>query len=203
MQGVLDKNRQARQEAEMLGAGFKAVEAAARAAANAAAGIGAAADAAVSGVQRLASAMWDAAQARIAYSQDIGGGRSMGRGGPELDPFGFRDQLSKQGGGVSVGGGGGGGGGGSNPIQAELEAMQQGLVSQEELQAQSYARQQEVLNQALQQRLVTQEQYQQMMQQAQAQHDFAMQQSVSQGAQGVLSAMGALFQGSKKIASTG
>jgi hypothetical protein len=103
---------------------------------------------------------------------------------------------------LSGGGGGRGGGGGgglASQLQTEIEAMQQALMSQEQLQAESFARQQETLDQALQQRLITQEEYQRMMQQAQATHDFAMTQSVNKGVGDTLSALGSLFQGSKKI----
>jgi len=64
----------------------------------------------------------------------------------------------------------GGGGGGGNPLQSELEALQQSLMSQEQLQLESFQRQQEVLQQALQQRLITQQEYAAMMETAQQQH---------------------------------
>ena len=101
----------------------------------------------------------------------------------------------------TVGGGGGGGGATTlaDQLQSELEVIQESLMSQEQLQMESYARQQEVLNQALQQRLITQEEYQRLMEQAQATHDFAMTQSVNDGVSQTLSALGQLFQGSKKI----
>ena len=76
----------------------------------------------------------------------------------------------------SVGGGGGGGGGAprENPIIKELESVQQGLMTQEELQIQSFQRQQETLQSALNQRLLTQEEYNALMQDAQAQHQDRM-----------------------------
>lgn len=99
----------------------------------------------------------------------------------------------------ATGGGGGGGGAAENPIQAELEALQEGLMSAEQLQMESYTRQQEVLNEALNQRLITQQEYQALMQQAESSHAFAMQQSVNQGVSQTLGHLGTLFQGSKKI----
>ena len=93
----------------------------------------------------------------------------------------------------------GGGGAAENPIQAELEALQEGLMSAEQLQMESYTRQQEVLNEALNQRLLTQQEYARMMQQAESSHAFAMQQSVNKGVSQTLGHLGTLFQGSKKI----
>jgi uncharacterized membrane protein YgcG len=77
--------------------------------------------------------------------------------------------------------------------------MQESLMTQEQLQMESYARQQEMLDQALSQRLISQEEYQNLMQQAQQTHDFAMTQSVNQGVSDTLNALGSLFKGSKKI----
>jgi hypothetical protein len=142
--------------------------------------------------------------ATIAQTQ-IGGGRGAGPGGP-LVGSGQLAELQAGGGQirnmpVSVPGGGVGGGGGgiASQLQTEIEAMQEALLTQEQLQAESYMRQQETLNQALAQRLITQEEYQRLMQQAQATHDFAMTQSVNKGVTDTLSALGSLFQGSKKI----
>ena len=77
--------------------------------------------------------------------------------------------------------------------------MQEALMTQEQLQLESFTRQQEMLDQALAQRLITQEEYSGLMQQAQATHEFAMQQSVNKGVSDTLGALGQLFQGSKKI----
>jgi len=71
-------------------------------------------------------------------------------------------------------GGGGGGGGGSNPIVGELETLQNSLMTQEQLQIESYTRQQETLRAALDQRLITQTEYAAMMEQAQQQHSDKM-----------------------------
>lgn len=69
---------------------------------------------------------------------------------------------------------GGGGGGGSNPIVGELETLQNSLMTQEQLQIESYTRQQETLRAALDQRLITQTEYAAMMEQAQQQHSDKM-----------------------------
>lgn len=79
---------------------------------------------------------------------------------------------------VSYGSGGGfggfGGGGGAGGV--DLEALQRQIMSQEELQIEAYARQQETLQTALDQRLVTTEQYNAMLEQAQRQHGERMSQ---------------------------
>lgn len=70
--------------------------------------------------------------------------------------------------------GGGGGGGRENPLLAEFEALRESLMGQEELQLESYARQQEALQYALEQRLITQQEYNAMMAEAQRQHQEEM-----------------------------
>lgn len=75
--------------------------------------------------------------------------------------------------GLPSGGGGGGssgGGGGVNPIIAELDSVRQALMSQEELQIASFARQQETLRAALEQRLITQQEFAALMEDAQRTH---------------------------------
>lgn len=61
-----------------------------------------------------------------------------------------------------------------DPLIKELESVQQGLMTQEELQMQSYQRQQETLQSALDRRLLTQQEYNDLMQDAQAQHQDRM-----------------------------
>lgn len=127
----------------------------------------------------LAATLWDAAAAAAAAGGgqgDATGGDfplgSRGRSRPKAAPTGI--------GGIdwgapkTSGGGGGGGGGGENPIVAELEAVQQSLMSQEELQIESYMRQQETLRTALDQKLITQQEYNALMEDAQRQHGEAM-----------------------------
>lgn len=67
-----------------------------------------------------------------------------------------------------------GGVGEVDPIAAELAALQESLMTQEELQIASFQRQQETLEQALSQKLLTQQEYNALMQDAQAQHADAM-----------------------------
>jgi len=81
-------------------------------------GIGKAASGAYGAVSSLVAKMWEMGQARAAYSKSVGGGRGLGRGGPELDPYGYRAQLerdSKWKPPSSGAGSGGGGGGGVEP----------------------------------------------------------------------------------------
>lgn len=73
-----------------------------------------------------------------------------------------------------TGGGRRGGAARVNPIIAELESLQQGLMTQEELQMQSYMRQQETLQSALDQRLLTQQEYSDLFEKSQLQHVTAM-----------------------------
>jgi hypothetical protein len=69
---------------------------------------------------------------------------------------------------------GGRGGGKVDAIQTELERLREGLMSQEEAQIASFARQQETLQRALDQKLLTQEQYAALMEEAQKKHVAAM-----------------------------
>ena len=73
-------------------------------------------------------------------------------------------------------GGGGGGGGGTNPVQAQLESLRQQLMTEEQLEMESWTRRQEMLQQALDQRLLTQQEYAALMEQAQQQHSDKMSQ---------------------------
>lgn len=79
-----------------------------------------------------------------------------------------------EGGGVAVGCGGGRGVSLSDQIQADLETLRAGFMTQEELQIAAYASQQELLQQALEQRLITQQEYNDLMEQAQQEHARAM-----------------------------
>ena len=92
-----------------------------------------------------------------------------------------------------------GGGGGANPIQSQLEALQESLMSQEQLEADSFARRQETLNSALQQRLISQQEHAALMEQVEKTHQFAMTKETNAGVQATLGHLGQLFQGSKKI----
>jgi hypothetical protein len=98
-----------------------------------------------------------------------------------------------------AGAGTGGGAAAENPLIAEIEALQQSFMTQEQLQLESYQRQQETLDQALQQRLISQQEYAALMEQVEGTHQAAMQSQINEGISSTLSALGQLFQGSKKI----
>lgn len=188
--------------------------AAADRAAGAVAGIGTAADGAVGAVSNLAAKMWDMAQARIAANnaleaiafENSPAGQAMnrygGRGTTSNRPvtMGTGEIVNFAGSDTGAGvGSGSGAGDAESPWAAELEALQQSLMTQEQLQAESFARQQEVLNQALQDRLISQQEYAALMEQVEATHQAAMQSELNDGISGTLNALGQLFQGSKKI----
>ena len=107
-------------------------------------------------------------------------------GGPQLDQF--NNPIA-----------GRGAGGGGDPIQGQLEALQESLMSQEQLEADSFARRQETLNSALQQRLISQQEHAALMEQVEKTHQFAMTKETNAGVQATLGHLGQLFQGSKKI----
>lgn len=137
-------------------------------------------DVAISGAANLASQFWDAAQAAAAMrSASASGGPTGNVSGLGVSQNPFDTQRGTVVPFVRPGGGGGGGsrggGGGSvNPIIAELESLRQSLLTQEEMQIQSFARQQETLRTALEQRLITQQEYAAMMEDAQRQHSDRM-----------------------------
>ena len=165
---------------------------------------------AISDASLLAGELWGAAEAAAAAvnARDMLGQMAIefSPGGQAMKAYGSRGQNAAQ---IALAarnapkdsgvGAGSSGGAASNAIQSELAAMQESLMTQEQLQMESYARQQEMLDQALSQRLISQEEYQNLMQQAQQTHDFAMTQSVNQGVSDTLNALGSLFKGSKKI----
>lgn len=117
---------------------------------------------------RAANSFRDMSSAFPTFISGAGAGRGA-VGMPSGEPI-----LGGGGDAAAVGGGGGGGGAATNPIVAELESLQQSLMTQEELQLASFQRQQEVLQEALNQRLLTQQEYNSLMEQAQAQHQAAM-----------------------------
>lgn len=95
--------------------------------------------------------------------------------------------------------GGGGGSAAANQLQTELQTLQESLMTQEQLQMESYTRQQETLRAALDQRMITQQEYQTLMEAASAQHFKAMADGSANGATQILGALGTLFEGNKKV----
>jgi hypothetical protein len=127
-----------------------------------------------------------------ALGQTTGGSLAGMSGASVLPPMG----------GEGEGGGRAAGGGGRqqvNPLIGQLESLEQSLLTAEELQVQSYQRQQETLEQALNQRLLTQQEYARMMEQVEQSHQFAMVQAANDGARQTLSNLATVFQGSKEI----
>lgn len=145
---------------------------------------------AISDASTLAAKLWDAAAAQASMSQKLAGAynlyantRNQAPGVPVGEgsdtPGGVRPRRPPHG--VpgedwGTAGGGGGGGGKKNPLDGELEALQKALMTKEQLELDSFARQQETLTAALDQRLITQQEYAAMMEAAQQQHSDAMEQ---------------------------
>jgi len=135
-------------------------------------------NAAIGQAQTLAGAIWAAVSAKAAF---FGSGAGAQVKSDKLNAFAKnRAGVAGYGSGFDFsglggdGGGGGGGGGGQNPVVADLESLRQTLLSQEEVQLASFARQQETLQAALEQRLLTQEDYAALMEAAQAAHQDRM-----------------------------
>lgn len=135
-------------------------------------GIGGWLGAAVDWASGLADKLWSGADAAAAIRNGSGGmgpkstlagGRSAGNGGPEIDPYGFRDQLARDQARSaaslnvprSVGGGGGGGGGGADPDIARAKALTEGVRTETE----KYAIALEEVNRLKQRGLITDETY--------------------------------------------
>lgn len=116
-----------------------------------------------------------------------GGAKPFVYGGPNLDAFNNPIADKK------------GGAGAANRLESELETLQQSLMSQEQLEMESFARRQETLNSALQQRLLSQEEHARLMEQVEKTHQFAMTKATNDGVQSTLGHLAQLFQGSKKI----
>lgn len=215
LQAQLDAYRRAREEAEKAKKEADRIKAAADAAAISVGSIGDAAAGAVGQVKSLAGAMWDvaaAAAARIQAERSVseykagglaaqyaqyGAGRVAGERaareqGALYNPPGMGASSG-------VGAGGGGGGAAENPLQGELEALQQSLLSQEQIEAESHMRRLEMLKSALDQRLITQQEYAALMEQVERTHQFAMGKETREGISATLTALGGLFEGSKKI----
>ena len=81
------------------------------------------------------------------YIEAVGGGRGLNMGGPELDPYGFRDQLRRdQNNAPTVGSSGGGGGGGAG--DARIISLIESLQTEREVIEEWYAESQTILQTA-------------------------------------------------------
>lgn len=114
-----------------------------------------------------------------------GGAKPFVYGGPNLDAF--NNPIAK------------GGAAAAKRLKSELETLQESLMTQEQLEMESFARRQETLNSALQQRLLSQEEHARLMEQVEKTHQFAMTKATNDGVQSTLGHLAQLFQGSKKI----
>lgn len=127
--------------------------------------------AATGGAAALAARLWDAAKAQAALQSDAAGNAtpfadgSLARQAPPGRPMdlGTPDPAS-----------GGGGGGGVNPVQAQLDQLRESLLSEEQIEIESYERRQETLQAALNQKLISQQEYIKMAEEAQRAHQEAM-----------------------------
>jgi hypothetical protein len=107
------------------------------------------------------------ARASMVYSGRGGDPRQFGANAGASNTFGV-DNFAVP------GAAGGGGGGGQNPIVAQLEALRQQMMTEEQIEMESYAKRQEMLQQALAQQLVTQEEYAALMQGVNSDHQSKM-----------------------------
>lgn len=112
------------------------------------------------------------------YVKAVGGGRGLGMGGPELDPYGFRKQLDRVPAGKSGSSGSkrSGGGGGSlaenrmEDIYRYLESDKY-LVEQENL---VYQQRQETLESSLKNKIITLEEYNQIEKDLKTKHEYEL-----------------------------
>lgn len=158
------------------------------------------ASAELSGALDTAGASANRLRAAMAGMITEGIGFQLSQGGPAPDTSPF--QL-----GTPIGGGtglpaaprAGKGAAPVNPLIAQLEQLEQSLMTQEQLEIDSFQRRQQILEDALRQQLLTRQEYANLMEQVEASHQFAMTQQTNQGVSQALGALGNLFQGSKKI----
>lgn len=147
----------------------------------------------VAAIQAAIDKAGEYARSSMQYSGRGGDPRQFGANAGQTGTFNVENFA------VPGAGGGGGGGAAVNPLQTELETLQHGLMTQEQLQMESYARQQQTINNALQQRLISQQEYAALMEQVEKTHQLAMTKETNAGVQATLGHLGQLFQGSKKI----
>lgn len=172
---IVPKAAEANAKIDAMAGLLRAASAAASAAAGAVSSIGRAASGAYGAVSSLAAKMWEVAQAKAAALAPgkLAATGDDGRGGQRDTVAGSRTVMPDQPW-MNTGVGDGGGGGGQDPLVGELETLRNSLLSQEEMQIESFAKQQETLDAALAQRLLTQQEYAALMEQAQREHQEKM-----------------------------
>ena len=87
----------------------------------------------------------------------------------------------------------------TNPLIGDLDAIEQSLMTAEELQIASYERQQETLKSALDQKLIAESEYARLSEQIAQAHAGAMIDAANNQTRGTLNNLQTMFQGSKKI----
>lgn len=173
---------------------LNAVESAAGSAAGAVGAIGNAAAASYGNVMALASALGAAAMERATLVADPS---HIGKR-PKAAPVGGIDM------GVGFGGGGkGGGGGGGRDYASELEAFQQQLMTETELEIAQYAERQTLLKEFLDARVLTIQEYQSYMEQIKSDHEAKLGGIEAEAYQQRLSQTAGLFGQLAEIASVG
>ena len=104
------------------------------------------------------------------YSGRGGDPRESGANPGQSNTFGVANFSEPE----DVPGGGGGGGGGGDSFASEMERLREQLMTAEQIEMDSYARRQAMLQDAADQKVITQEEYAKMMESAQAQHQDRM-----------------------------
>jgi len=165
--------------------------------------------AAASSVANAFGAAYQNAQA-LASAMATGGGRGAGPGGPlvgstelsELQAGGgvFRNYVAP-----SIGGGSGGGGGGgvSRDYAGELEAFQETLMTETELEAAQFAQRQTLLQEFLSAKVVSLQEYQDYEQEIKAAHEAKMAEIEATAQQQRLSQTAGMFGALASIAQAG
>lgn len=128
---------------------------------------------AISDAATLATTLWDAASAKAAaYAENAGPDERGSQRGQQQSAGAWRSQQAAAD--RARGGSGGGGGGGQNQLVSNLDSLRNSLMTEEQLEAESYARRQELLQAALAQRLITQQEFAALAEDAQRAHQEAM-----------------------------
>lgn len=136
-------------------------------------------NAAIAGASDLAAKMWEAAtgaeafaNAQAGFVENAGPDERGSQRGQQQSAGAWRSQQAAAD--RARGGSGGGGGGGQNQLVSNLDSLRNSLMTEEQLEAESYARRQELLQAALAQRLITQQEFAALAEDAQRAHQEAM-----------------------------
>ena len=206
----IEAYRKARDEAEALQRQVDLVAEAARKATEATYGIGGALGSAIGKAQALAGAMWDVASAAAARVNAERSSGVYGQVGARGDPRQFEDGASNtfnrenfavpSGG---VGGGSSGGGGAGRDYAGELQAFQETLMTETELEAAQFAERQTLLQEFLSAKVVSLQEYQAYEQEIKAAHEAKMAEIEATAQQQRLSQTAGMFGALASIAQAG